>query len=149
MVNANVILENAHIWARNFAGEERKFNPAGTRNFCVTIDIDKAKELEAAGWPIKWMEPTDEYSDPMAFMRVTVYYGKIEPKIQLISSGGKSVLNAETVGILDSAEIANVDMVLRPYNWEVGGRVGVKPYLKSMYVTLAEDELAYKYADEE
>ena len=30
-------IDNAKIAFRNFAGEERKFNPAGNRNFCVFL----------------------------------------------------------------------------------------------------------------
>ena len=49
------------------------------------------------------------------------------------------------VGNLDSAEIAQCDIVVRPRQWEMNGKIGVKAYLKSMWVTLLQDEFYGKY----
>ena len=54
-----------------------------------------------------------------------------------------------TIDSLDYVEILNVDLTITPYVWEANGNSGVKAYLGTMYVTIAEDPLDAKYADEE
>ena len=147
MVNNNLVIENADIGFRNFSGEEGKFNPAGRRNFCVFLDIESGERLEDEGWNIRWLQPREEEDQPRPYMQVTVSYDNIPPKIILVTSGGQTILDDETVNMLDWAEIDNVDLIIRPYNWEVNGKTGVKAYVKSMYVTIIEDEFAEKYKD--
>lgn len=147
MVKNNIVIESARIGFRNFSGKEGKFNPAGRRNFCVFLETDVAEKLEKDGWNVKWLQPRDEEDDPQAYLQVAVSYGAIPPKIVLVTSHGKNTLDEEAINILDWAEIENVDIIIRPYNWEVNGKTGVKAYVKSMYVTIFEDEFADKYYD--
>lgn len=147
MNKKNIVVEHASIGFRNFSGAEGKFNPKGRRNFCVFFDEEMGRVLETDGWNIRWLEPKDEGDAPKAYLQVTVSYENIPPKVLLITKKGKTTLDEENVNVLDFAEIENVDLIIRPYNWTVSGKGGVKAYLKSMYVTLVEDEFESKYYD--
>lgn len=147
MVNQNIVIENARIGFRNFSGEEDKFNPAGRRNFCVFLETELAEVLSADGWNIKWLKAREEGDTDQGYMQVAVSYDNIPPKIVMVSSGGQTIMNDDTISLLDWAEIENVDIIIRPYNWTVNGKTGVKAYVKSMYVTIIEDEFADKYSD--
>lgn len=147
MVKNNIVIENARIGFRNFSGKEGRFNPAGRRNFCVFLEKDIAEAMIQDGWNVRYLHPREEGDDEQAYLQVAVAYNNFAPKIIIVTSRGKSQLDEESIDILDWAEIDNVDLILRPYNWEVSGKTGVKAYLKTMYVTLVEDEFEKKYYD--
>ena len=142
-----IVFENARIIFRNFSGKAGKFNPEGNRNFCLLMDTDIAKDLEREGWNIKWLQPKNDGDQPQAYTQVRVSYTGRPPKITMISSRGNTKLDEETVGILDWAEIETLDLILTPYQWEAKGATGIKGYLKTMFVTIREDELELKYAN--
>lgn len=148
-IENNINIENARIIFKNFRGERTEYNRAGDRNFNVIIpDAEWARQLKEDGWNIHVREPRGEGEEPEYRLPVSVAFNYRPPKIVLISRGRQQLLDEESVGILDHADIANIDLSVRPYNWESQGKTGVKAYLKTMYVTLEEDEFEAKYAND-
>jgi hypothetical protein len=145
-----VVMEGVRIIFRNFSGKEGQYNREGDRNFGVILPPDVAEQMAADGWNVKWLKPREEDEDETEtpWLAVSVNFDKGKPpKVMLVTERGRTALNADTVDTLDWADITNVDLIVRPYTWEVSGRSGIKAYLQSMYVTIEEDELERKYAE--
>lgn len=150
-VTSNIKLEGARMIFKNFQGKKTDYNEEGNRNFGVLIDDDLAESLAADGWNVKRRPPREDDPDQheQAWLPVKVRFGQIPPIVVLITSRGKMPLDEETIGQLDWSVIKNADMIIRPYNYPAmrGRPAGVSAYLKSLYVTVVEDDLAMKYAD--
>lgn len=148
-----VLLEGVRLVFRNFTGKETQYNQEGARNFGVIIpDQAVAEQMAADGWNVKYLKPReeDEGEDEgeTPWMQVKVGYGKGRPpKIMLVTDRGRTALDEETIDTLDWADITNVDLIVRPYHWEVRGDSGISAYVQSMYVTIEEDALERKYGE--
>lgn len=144
---SNITIENCRLIFRNLTGKEGKFNAEGNRNFGVVIPDELAKALEEDGWPVKYLENKNDPDEaPTPWLKVKCKFGGyMPPKIYMVTKKNKTLLTEDSVCAVDYAEIANVDIVIRPYDWEINGKTGRTAYVKNMYVTVVEDELANKY----
>lgn len=136
-------IDNARIIYRNFSGEGSKFNREGDKNFSVIIDSQElADELIAQGWNVKIREPKEDGDDPFIHLPVKVKFNDRGPNVYLQSGGHRVKLDEESISCLDNVDIVNVDMDIRPYDWEVNGKTGRTAYLHSMCVTQEVDRFA-------
>lgn len=146
-VTKDLVLPETRLIYRNFAGRKDKFNKNGNREFGAVIPTDLADQLVEEGWLVKCTPPRNEGDDPLCFLRVSLRFDIMPPKIYMVTSRGKTRLDEDTVGLLDDADILNSDLIVRPYNWEVDGETGTKAYVKSLWVTIDETPFDIKYAD--
>jgi hypothetical protein len=142
-----VVLEDCRIIFRNFAGAATKFKDAGKRNFNIILDDDTANAMLADGWNVKYLQPREEGDEPLPRIEVEVSYKNRPPRVVMLTSRGRTNLDEDTVDLLDYAEVEQCDVVLNPYSWEVNGKSGIKAYLKTMFITIREDEIERKYAN--
>lgn len=157
-----VVMEGVRIIFRNFKGEEGQYNREGVRTFGVIIPPEAAEAMATDGWNVKRLKPSEEEQEQgveegPAWLPVEAAFDKGRPpKIVLITSRGKTNLTEETVEQLDWVDISvdeetnepKCDLIVRPYFWtNAMGANGVKAYLKSMFVTIEEDDLERKYAE--
>lgn len=146
-VQDNIKIEDARIIFRNFTGKEGKYNREGDRNFCVLLDDDVAEAMDREGWNVKALRGREEGDPDQPYLQVSVSYKGRPPHIVLITSKGRTDLTEDEVEVLDWADIKTVDLIFRPYNWQVRDATGVKAYLKTLFITINEDDLELKYAD--
>ena len=146
-----VLMEGVRIIFRNFSGKEGQYNREGDRNFAVLLDEQVATDLATDGWNVKWLKPREdvEGEDPQAYLQVSVNFKGRPPRIVLLTSTKRRNLDESEVEDLDWVDINNVDLIIRPYEWSVNGKTGIKAYLQSIYVTIEEDALEKKYAEME
>lgn len=144
-----VLMEGVRIIFRNFTGKEGQYNREGDRNFAVLLDDKTANAMAEDNWNIKWLKPRGEEEEetPQAYLPVSVNFKGRPPRIVLITSRGRTHLNEDSIEMLDWADILNVDLIVRPYEWTVNDKSGIKAYLQSLYVTIEEDPLELKYSE--
>lgn len=138
----NLTIRNARIIFRNFSGRASQYTPEGRRSFSVVIEDEAlARDLIQDGWNLKLLKKRDDNEPNHWHLPVAVFFDKYPPQIVNVSGNNKIALGEDTVSMLDWAEIKYVNLTIRPHEYEIGARKGVKAYLKTMIAFVVEDEL--------
>ena len=114
-------IQNANIFALNFAGKERKkngrvVNSAGTRTFCVEIDPKIAQDLKDDGWNIT-IRVNQEDGSMFCYLPVELRYHPVHPDVFTITNGRKHQLEEDQVHQLDNRKLTDVNLVIHPHWW--------------------------------
>ena len=142
-------IEDARIIYRNFGGVASKYNREGDRNFAVIIPNDDiCKELMDMGWNVKIKPPRDDDDSPFMFLPVKVKFNARGIGAYLQSGGRVVRLTEDTIDTLDEIDISSVSMDIRPYDWEVNGKVGRTAYLQAINVIQNIDRFGAMYAEQ-
>lgn len=142
--NGDLTIEDAKILYHNFNGDERQFNPKGTRSINVIIDdTDFAQQLQEEGWKVKLRAPKADGEVPIYHVPVFIRYDVVPPRVYMITANGrkKTLLDEDTVGMLDNMDLITVDIEIHPYEWDHVSHQK-KAYVTDMYCTV-EDKSAF------
>ena len=143
-------IDDAVIIHRNLSGEGGPYNREGDRNFSVLIpDKEMADLLVSEGWNVKIKPSRYEDDELFMYLPVKVKFNGKGPAIYVKSGERINTLDEGNVGMIDRIDIAGVDLDIRPYDWDINGKVGRTAYLQSMHVTQNIDRFAERYVNDD
>lgn len=165
-------IENAQILFPNFAGREKTaivngrqkiVNEAGKRNFNVALDPEKSdiywngervtnpdfgQELANLGFNVI-VRPGKEEGDPVQYrLPVAISYGpERSPMLYLVTNEKKVLLDEESVGNLDYADIIRANVVINNGRSYISnsGEEKVKAWCNEGYFIIARSRFADMY----
>ena len=142
--DGTLIIDDAMITFRNFAGTATMYNRAGDRNFALIInDEEVARKLADAGWNVRIKEVDDNV---YMHLPVKIKFNSRGPSVYLKSGKAMRKLDEDTVECLDQIDIQSVDLNIRPYDWELpSGKTGRSAYLDAIWVTQKLDRFADRF----
>lgn len=140
-----LIVKDAAIIFTNFAGAPDNYHPnGGNRVFNLVLSDAFAKQLIEDGWNVKSRENQDGDITYMTEIRVNMD-SSWPPMVVLYSEfrGNRTstVLDAETIGRLDSGRYSNIKLAINPHEHSVGN-FKYKGYLRELRL-IAESTNGY------
>lgn len=136
------VLEDVQIIFPDFRGSR------GKPCFSIALDMETAQKLTSEGWNVKYPKPDDSGFEREPYLNVNIRYTPYS-KIKAVSivNGHPTEYDEDTIGSLGAfnyrnGDVENVDIVINPYEFKPGT---YSAYLKTIYVTLADDPLYDKH----
>lgn len=145
----DVELEDVKIkWPfSHFDGREDTFNPAGAYNFQIILDEDVAEKLSEIGWNVRTMAGLEEGDPPEYLLKVKISYKYEPPKIYLIKGDRKIRAEERDLADIRRDTCEQIDVIITPSRWVVGGNSGISAYAKELYAKVKESRFEAKYQD--
>lgn len=121
------------ITDRNFRGVAKPDNRQSGRYFQLRLNDDEAKTMYDEGWNVKTMRGTKKDRQSSSLL-VCIISGKTLPDITVWHrvGEGKRQIGLDELGMLDTIDIGDADVVLSPVPWAAGSTRGIKAYLKKL-----------------
>lgn len=137
----SVTIEGAEIIYHRWAGTVNEWNKEGKKSVSIYIPDELLDVMIRDGWHINYTDPNDEGETPRAFINCKINFSQRPPRVIMVTKEKMIPLTDKSIGMLDDAEIINLDVTLIGNPWERG----ISCYLQKAYVTIQEDELDKKY----
>ena len=153
--NSTTIMGTRFIFRVNLSGAPDRFNPNGARPNCnITIPSDLVPSLREQGYNVRELAPREGCPEDASTYTLKLncsFGGMSDPRIVVLSGDpeddprtmDRAVLTRETIGIIDFADVWNVDVTFNPYYYGSGDKASA--YIEKMYVCVRPDDIDRKY----
>jgi hypothetical protein len=147
-----IVIRDAQVTYRNFAGKPGPYNEEGERSFSVVLDEALGQLFIDRGLNVKPMRKRDEDEEQMYTLPVAVSYRHRPPRVYMVTGDGdtlplrKTLMSEDVLHMMDGLELGFCQMVIVISNYEVRGTKGKKAYLQSFFGHVIMDELEQEYA---
>lgn len=134
-------LEGATVKYRNFAGTVSEYNKEGKKSFAINLDPGFAQQLERDGWHVNYTNPKEDGDESTPFINIKVNYKNRPPRVIMVTPDSMVPLTDHSIGMLDDADIIDVDLTCIGSPWERG----ISCYLTKAFFKINVDILDQKY----
>ena len=146
-------IDDARIIWTNFEGREKQYDREGDRNFTLVFDDEElVDELIEKGWNIRKRPSDDPDEPPFMTMKVKLSYKErpdgsvMGPTAYLWTNGVRNTLDQDSIACLDQIDRGEVNLDIRPHDWDYRGKTGRTARLNVIEVFQNVDRFQERYA---
>lgn len=144
-----VTFRDVAIIFKNFAGEAKKYNRPGDRNFSIMMGEKDAQMALDLGFKVKELRRQEEDTEQLYHLKVKVSFDNKPPRCWLVTGRGtkRTMIGEGMVAMFDDLDAVKVDLEVSPYQWKMdSGETGITAYLSTFFFHLLESDLELEYA---